>query len=106
MTPSLALFLTLSAMNVAVAVIATQIVARWAGGPRHVLAHVVPILVSLGASGLLGHQLGVHLGPKVTLYGYEISLFGDLAVAFVCAMVGALAQAAVWRAVRKPTRTA
>ncbi len=101
MTPALALFLTLSSMNVAAAVLATQLVARFSGGPRRLLSHVVPILTSLGGSGLLGHQLGLHLGPKVTLYGYEVSLLGDIAIGFVFALIGALAQAVVWRALRK-----
>jgi len=101
MTPGLQLFLTLSAINVVLAIVATQLVARRLGGPRHLLAHIVPILTSLGGSGLLGHQLGVHLGPKVVLYGFEISLYGDVIVAFLFALVGALAQAAVWRSIRK-----
>jgi hypothetical protein len=106
MTPGLQLFVTLSIMNVVVAVVATQLVARGLGGPRHLLAHVIPILSSLGGSGLLGHQLGVHLGPRITLYGFEISLLGDIAVAFIFALIGALAQAAVWRAVRKRSSAA
>ena len=101
MTPGLQLFFTLSAMNIIVAVLVTQVVARVAGGPRQLLAHVIPILSSLGGSGLLGHQLGVHLGPKMVLYGFEISPVGDIAVAFVGALVGALVQAAVWRLMRK-----
>jgi hypothetical protein len=101
MTPGLQLFFTLSLLNVLAAILATQIVARRLRGPRHLLAHIVPILTSFGASGLLGHQLGVHLGPKVVLYGFEISLFGDVLVAFLFALVGALAQAAVWRSIRK-----
>jgi hypothetical protein len=101
MTPALQLFATLSAMNLVVAVLATQLVARVLAGPRHLLAHIVPILASLGGSGMLGHQLGVHLGPKMTLYGFEISPVGDVAVAVVFALLGALAQAAVWRTVRR-----
>ena len=106
MTPGLQLFLTLSLINVVLAVLATQLVARGLGGPRHLLAHVVPVLTSLGGSGLLGHQLGLHFGPKVTLYGFDISLLGDVAVAFLFALVGALAQAAVWRAVRNRSSAA
>ena len=101
MTPALQLFFTLSAMNLTVAILATQLVARALAGPRHLLAHVVPIIASLGGSGLLGHQLGVHLGPKMTLYGFEISPVGDVAVAVVFALLAALAQAAVWRVLRK-----
>jgi hypothetical protein len=106
MTPALQLFLTLSALNVIAAVLATQLVARFAGGPRRLLAHVIPVLVSIGGSGVLGHQLGLHVGPKVTLYGYEISLFGDVALAFLFGLIGALSQAAAWRRVRRPPRAA
>ncbi len=106
MTPALQLFFTLSAMNVVVAALSTQLIARVLGGPRHLLAHVVPILASLGGSGLLGHQLGVHLGPKMSLYGYEISPVGDVAVAVVFGLLGAAAQAAAWRALRRGSRAA
>ena len=106
MTPGLMLFFTLSAMNVVVSVIATQVVARVAGGPRQLLAHVVPILASLAGSGTLGHQLGVHLGPKINLYGFEISIVWDVAVAVLGALVGAVAQAAVWRTMRRRSQAA
>jgi hypothetical protein len=106
MTPGLQLFFTLSLLNVLAAILATQIVARRLGGPRHLLAHLIPILVSLGGSGLMGHQLGIHIGPKVTLYGFEISLLGDVAVAFVFALAGALLQAMVWRSVRRGSTVA
>ena len=99
MTPALQLFFTLSAMNIIVAILATQLAARALGGPRHLLAHVVPILTSLGGSGLLGHRLGVHFGPKMMLYGFEISPVGDVTVAIAFALLGAVVQAAVWRAV-------
>jgi hypothetical protein len=106
MTPALQLFFTLSAMNVVVAAAATQFVARVLGGPRHLLAHLFPILTSLGGSGLLGHQLGVHLGPKMTLYGFEISPVGDVGVAIVFALLGAVVQAAAWRVLRKSSPAA
>jgi hypothetical protein len=106
MTPGLQLFVTLSAMNVVVSVLVTQLVARLVGGPRHLLAHVVPILASLAASGTLGHQLGVHLGPKINLYGFEISIVWDVFVALLGSLVGALAQALVWKSRRKRSTTA
>jgi hypothetical protein len=106
MTPGLQLFFTLSAMNVVVSVLVTQLVARLVGGPRHLLAHIVPILASLAGSGTLGHQLGVHLGPKINLYGFEISIVWDVLVAFLGATVGALAQAAVWCKMRRRSEAA
>jgi hypothetical protein len=106
MTPGLQLFFTLTAMNVVVSVLVTQLVARLAGGPRHLLAHIVPILASLACSGTLGHQLGVHLGPKINLYGFEVSIVWDVLVATIGAVVGAIAQAIVWRAYRRRSATA
>ncbi len=106
MTPALQLFFTLSAMNVVVAAAATQFAARVLGGPRHLLAHLFPIVTSLGGSGVLGHQLGVHVGPKMTLYGFEISPVGDVGIAIVFALLGAVVQAAAWRMLRRGSRAA
>lgn len=106
MTPGLQLFFTLTAMNVVVSVLVTQLVARLASGPRHLLAHIVPLLASLAASGTLGHQLGVHLGPKINLYGFEVSIVWDVLVAAVGASAGALVQAAVWKAMRRRSAAA
>jgi hypothetical protein len=105
MTPGLALFLTFTAIDVVLGVLATQLVARFAGGPRTVLAHVIPVLTGFVALGLLGHSLGAHIGPTVALYGFEVALFGDIAIGFVFALLGALVQAGVVRA-RRPSSTA
>jgi hypothetical protein len=101
MTPGLALFLTFTVVDVALGVLAAQLVGRFAGGPRGLLAGVVPFLAAFGAMGLLGHALGAHIGPTVPLYGFEVALFGDLGIGFTAALLGALAQAAVVRALRR-----
>lgn len=100
MTPGLALFLTFAALDVVLGIVATRAVARYAGGPREWWAHLVPILTGFVALGVLGHSLGAHIGPTVPLYGFQVALFGDLAIGFTGALVGALAQAAVVRARR------
>jgi len=105
-SPGVQLFLTLSAMNVGVAVVAAQLVARLAGGPRRLAAHIVPVLAAFAGSSLLGHQLGVHIGPKITLYGFEVSLFGDVAVAFAFALGAAIVQSAAWRVLGRRSRPA
>lgn len=100
MTPGLALFLTFTLLDVLLGIVATQLVARLGGGPRRALAHVVPILTGFAALGILGHSMGAHIGPLVPLYGFDVALFGDIGIGFVFALIGALAQAAVVRAVR------
>jgi len=106
MTPGLALFLTFTALDIVLGIAATQVVARLAGGPRSLLAHVVPVLTGFGAMGLLGHSLGAHIGPTVPLYGFQVALFGDIAIGFTFGLLGALAQAAVVRAFRRRSSAA
>ena len=106
MTPGLALFLTFAAMDVVLGIVATRIVARFAGGPRRLVAHVLPVLAAFGAMGLLGHSLGAHIGPTVPLYGFQVALFGDIAIGLTAAFLGALAQAAVVRARRRRSAAA
>jgi hypothetical protein len=105
MTPGLALFLTFTAIDIVAGIVATQLVARFAGGPRQALAHVIPVLTGFAAMGLLGHSLGAHIGPTVTLYGFEVALFGDIAIGFVFALLGALLQAGAVRAWRRRSAT-
>jgi hypothetical protein len=106
MTPSLELFLTFTLIDIVLGILATWLVARLAGGPRRLPANLVPFLAAFGAMGLLGHSLGAHIGPTVPLYGFQVALFGDIAIGLVFALAGALVQAAAWRALRKRSRAA
>jgi hypothetical protein len=101
MTPGVELFLTFTVVDVVLGVLAALVVGRFATGPRGLLASVVPFLAAFGAMGLLGHALGAHIGPTVAMYGFEVALFGDLAIGVTAALLGALAQAAVVRARRR-----
>ena len=100
MSPQYALFLTLTALAVALGIAATQVVARLAGGPRTILAHVIPVLTAFATMGALGHSLGAHFGPTVPLYGFEVSLPWDMAIGLGGGLVGAGVQLAVVRALR------
>ena len=100
MTPGLALFFTFTLIDVVLGILATRVVARIAGGPRNLPAHAIPILSGFGAMGILGHSMGTHIGPTVPLYGFDVALFGDIAIGLVFALIGALAQAAVVRVLR------
>ncbi len=106
MSPQYALFLTLTALAVGLGIAATQVVARLGGGPRNVLAHLLPVLTGFATMGALGHALGAHFGPTVPLYGFEVSLPWDMAIGFGGGLVGAVIQVAVVRALRRRSTSA
>ncbi len=98
-----ALFFTFAAIAVVVGIVATRLAARLAGGPRGRAALVIPTLAGFGAFYLIGHRLGVHIGPAVELFGFQVTLVGDIAIGFAAALLAALGQAAVVRGRRRPT---
>jgi hypothetical protein len=101
MTPrAYAIFFTFLAFSILLGWVAARI-ARRAGGPTSRLAVILPILAGFGAFYLIGHRLGIEIGPQVELYGFQVSLFSDLAIGFTAAMLAALLQAAVWSARRR-----
>lgn len=92
-----ALFFMFLACSIALAWIAVRILAR-AGGPRTKLAYVLPFLGAFGAFYLIGHRMGIEIGPQVGILGFQVALFGDLAIGFAAALLVAAIQAAVVRA--------
>ncbi len=54
---------------------------------------IVPILFSFGALYVGGHQLRIAVGPMIGLFGFQVALLSDMALAAAAALVGA----AVWR---------
>lgn len=76
---------------------AQRVVARVAGGPRGWLTAILPIVAAFGAFYLVGHRLGLAVGPEVSLFGFQVALLGDLAIGFVAAFVVALVQAVLVR---------
>ena len=83
--------------SVALGVAAVRVVAR-AGGPKRRSAYVLPIAAGFGAFYLVGHRLGLSVGPEVSLFGFQVALVGDLAIGFAAALV----QAAAVRVTRRP----
>ena len=83
--------------SVVVGILAVRIVAR-AGGPRGRAAYVLPIIGGFGAFYMIGHRLGIAVGPEIGLFGFQVALLGDIAIGFAAALVVALLQAAVARA--------
>jgi hypothetical protein len=89
--------------SVLIGIAATRL-ARRAGGPTGRAAYVLPIVAAFGAFYLIGHKLGLSVGPEVSLFGFQVALFGDIAIGFAAAIAVALAQAAVVRArTRRPS---
>jgi hypothetical protein len=88
------------ACSIVVGVVAVRLAAR-VGGPTRRAAYVLPVLAGFGAFYLIGHKLGLSVGPEIDVLGFQVALFGDIAIGFAAALVVALLQAAVAR-VRRP----
>jgi len=84
------------ACSVLLGILAVRLVAR-AGGPRGLLAYVLPVIGGFGAFYLIGHKLGLVVGPEISLFGFQVALLGDIAIGFAAALVVALLQAGVVR---------
>jgi hypothetical protein len=82
------------------------VIAAWSIGPRRAWAIVSPALAAFGSLYLIGHRLGVSVGPEVGLFGFRISLPFDAAVALAVAFVAAFAQAGVLRLLQPKQRGA
>lgn len=91
-----ALVATFMACSVVLGFVAVRLLAR-AGGPRRRLAYVLPVMAGFGAFYLVGHKLGISVGPEIGLYGFQVALLGDLAIGFVSAFAAAGLQALVVR---------
>jgi hypothetical protein len=85
---------------------AQRLVARVARGPRGWRAAILPSVAAFGAFYLIGHRLGLAVGPEVALFGFQVALLGDLAIGFLAALVVALLQAVAMRARRRRAEAA
>ncbi len=81
--------------------IASGYVAWRAVGPPPRLAALPPAAASFLALYLVGHRLFLSVGPTVGLFGFEVALPFDLAVAIGSAGAVAAVERAVWRAGRR-----
>ena len=89
------------ACSVLLGIGAQRLVALVARGPRGWRAAILPIVAAFGAFYLIGHRLGLAVGPEVPLFGFQVALLGDLAIGFLAALVVALLQAVAMRARRR-----
>jgi hypothetical protein len=78
-------------------IVAVQVAARLAAGPTRRLAYVLPIGSAFAALYLVGHRLGLSVGPEVALFGFQVALLGDVLIGFAASIVVALGQALVAR---------
>lgn len=99
-TQAWALVALFSVCSVVLGVLAVRVAAR-AGGPVGRTATGLPAIAAFGAFYVIGHRLGLAVGPEISLFGFQVALFGDLAIGFAAALAVALAQAAVVRARRR-----
>ena len=82
--------------SVLAGITAVRLVCR-VGGPRRAPAYILPVLAAFGAFYLVGHRLGLSIGPEVELFGFQVALLGDIAIGFGAALIVALLQAALVR---------
>ncbi len=66
--------------------------AWWLAGLRRGWAAILPILATFGALYLFGHLLDLSPGPTVTLFGFDVALAFDMALAVLVAGGVALLQ--------------
>jgi hypothetical protein len=92
-----ALVTLFSLCSVALGWLATRLATR-AGGSARRRAYVLPMIAAFLAFYLIGHRLGLAVGPEIGLFGFRVALLGDLAIGFAAALLVALAQAGVVRA--------
>jgi hypothetical protein len=99
MPPQAYALVTLFALSsVALGWVAVRLVGRLIAGPRSRWTLVLPIAAAFLAFYLIGHRLGLSIGPEVGLFGFQVALLGDLALGFAAALAVAGAQALVVRA--------
>jgi hypothetical protein len=68
-------------------------------GPGGLRWAIAPTLVAFLALWTVGHRLGLVAGPQVELFGFQVSLVLDIAVAVVAAGAAALVQRAALRGI-------
>lgn len=72
--------------------VAAGVTAWWRIGPRRRLLVVAPVLGAFLALYVVGHRLSFGLGPTVRLFGFDVTLAWDIAVAFIAAFGTAVLQ--------------
>ena len=87
-----ALVALFSLCSIGLGFVAVRIAAR-VGGPTGRAAVVLPMLAAFLAFYVIGHRLGLSIGPEVSLFGFQVALLGDLAIGFAAAMARRVAQA-------------
>jgi hypothetical protein len=88
------------ACSILLGIAAQRLVAARAGGPRGWRWVVLPVVAAFGAFYLIGHRLGLSVGPEIGLFGFQVALLGDLLMGFAAAFGVALVQALVVRSRR------
>jgi hypothetical protein len=73
-------------------------------GPRRPWAPVVPVLAAFASLYLVGHRLAVSVGPQVRLFGFDVSLPFDAAIAVVASFAAATLQAVAARLLQPQKR--
>ena len=83
-----------SLLSIVIGVVAWWL-ARGVGGPRGRRWVVLPVVAAFGAFYVIGHRLGLAVGPEWPILGFQVALLGDVGIGLVAALAVALLQAAL-----------
>ena len=83
--------------SILLGIVAQRLVWARIGGPRGWRWTILPVIAAFGAFYVIGHRLGLSVGPEIGLFGFQVALFGDLLIGFAAAIGVALVQAVVVR---------
>lgn len=95
-----ALVTLFAASSILLGIAAQRLVAARASGPRGWRWTILPVIAAFGAFYLIGHRLGLSIGPEIGLFGFHVALLGDVLIGFAAALLVAFAQAVVARSWR------
>jgi hypothetical protein len=107
MPPQAYALVTLFALcSLVLGIVAHRLVVARMGAPRGWRWAILPVIAAFGAFYLIGHRLGLSIGPEIGLFGFQVALLGDLAIGFAAALVVALIEALAVRARRSDRSSA
>lgn len=82
--------------SIGLGLVAVRLLAR-VGGPRGLAAYPLPVIGAFLAFYVVGHRLGLAVGPEISLLGFQVALLGDLLIGFIAALAVAALQAGIAR---------
>ncbi|MFL5755383.1 MAG: hypothetical protein ACJ77N_03705 [Chloroflexota bacterium] len=96
-----ALVTLFTGISVVLGLVAWRLIAGL-GGPTARRGAILPIVAAFATFYLIGHRLGIALGPAVPLLGFSVTLLGDIALGAIGSLAAAVIQALVAKRTAAP----